>query len=212
MTHGFDKDYWQAHWAERLADDEGTTLPPHPYLERELIGIDPGTALDAGCGEGAEAIWLAEQGWQVTGVDISRAALDRAARAARSAGHGRIEWVEADLTAWEPEGRFELVTSHYAHAAIPQLDLYDRLAEWVAPGGTLLVVGHQHTHGGDGHDHESHEGQPPPEAEVSASAITARLAPEEWEIVTVAELVRSVDEHAGLPVELHDVVVRATRR
>lgn len=223
MTHDFDKDYWQAHWAQRLVHGEGEPVPPHPYLERELAGLEPGTALDAGCGEGAEAIWLSARGWQVTGVDISGAALARAAEhEERSVGQRRIEWVEADLTAWRPERRFDLVASHYAHAAIPQLDLYDRLSDWVAPGGTLLVVGHRHAHGdqahgdqahGDqGHDRESHEGQPPPEAEVSAAAITARLDAGTWEVVTVEELVRSVGAHAGLPVELHDVVVRATRR
>lgn len=213
VTHDFDRDYWHTHWTERLAHDEGRPVPPSPYLERELAGLEPGTALDAGCGEGAEAIWLAAQGWQVTGVDISRAALDRASEyEARSAAQGRVEWVEADLSSWEPARRFDLVTSHYAHAAIPQLDLYDRLAGWVAPGGTLLLVGHLHAHSDEDHGHESHEGQPPPEAEVTAAAVTARLDAESWEIVTVDELVRSVGERAGLRVELHDVVVRATRR
>ena len=106
-------------------------------------GLVPGTALDAGCGAGAEAIWLASRGWQVTAADISSEALARAAeRAAAAGGRPCVEWVEADLSVWEPGTRFDLVTTHYAHPAMPQLEFYDRIAEWVAPGGTLLIVGH----------------------------------------------------------------------
>ena len=56
-----------------------------------------------------------------------------------------MEWVEADLGVWDPGTRFDLVTTHYAHPAMPQLDFYERIAGWVAPGGTLLVVGHART-------------------------------------------------------------------
>ncbi|MEK8108387.1 class I SAM-dependent methyltransferase [Micromonospora sp. M12] len=72
--------------------------------------------MDAGCGTGAEAIWLASHGWQVTAVDISSEALARAAvRAEGSAVSDRVRWVEADLTTWAPKTRFDLVTTHYAH-------------------------------------------------------------------------------------------------
>jgi SAM-dependent methyltransferase len=213
MTHDFDKDYWQAHWSQRPAGDDERSIPPHPHLERELAGLRPGTALDAGCGEGAEAIWLASRAWQVTAADISREALARAAEhEARGGAHTHIEWVEADLSVWEPGRRFDLVTSHYAHAAIPQLELYDRLAGWVAPGGTLLLVGHLHAQHGERHHHEDREGQPPPEATVTAATITDRLAAPVWDVVTADELARTMTGPGGRPVELHDVVVRATRR
>jgi SAM-dependent methyltransferase len=184
--------------------------PPNPYLAREASGLVPGTALDAGCGAGAEAIWLASHGWQVTAADISTEALARAAdRAATSGAPERVQWVEADLSVWDPGTQFDLVTTHYAHPAMPQLEFYDRIAEWVAPGGTLLVVGHMHTHSatGDGHGH-----QPPAEASATAAAVTARLDDTEWEIVTAEERHRTLAGHGGREVPLHDVVVRATRR
>jgi 2-polyprenyl-3-methyl-5-hydroxy-6-metoxy-1,4-benzoquinol methylase len=96
-THGrtpagaqFDRSYWEAHWSGR---GSGRDLPVTPYLPLETEGLPVGAALDAGCGEGAEAMWLADQGWQVTGVDISGSALDVAER--RSAERGLdadIDW------------------------------------------------------------------------------------------------------------------------
>ncbi len=202
MTNGFDKDYWESHWQQaRRAAHDGA---PHPYLAAETVGLVPGSALDAGCGEGAEAVWLAERGWHVTAVDLSSEALARAREhATDSAGFERVEWVEADLRVWEPDLRFDLVTTHYAHPAMPQLDFYERLADWVAPGGTLLVVGHLPTPDGATHGH----GHPPEEASVTVASITARLDTAEWDVVTADEHVRPVGNHT-----LHDVVVRATRR
>ena len=53
-----------------------------------------------------------------------------------------MQWVQADLSTWNPDARYDLVTTHYAHPAMPQLEFYDRIASWVAPGGTLLIAGH----------------------------------------------------------------------
>jgi SAM-dependent methyltransferase len=212
MTHGFDEDYWQRHWQDR---DGGSmaTAPPHPHLARELGGLSPGTALDAGCGAGAEALWLAEQGWQVTAADISAVALAHAAeRAAGSPAADRVRWVQADLGVWSPSAPFDLVTTHYAHPAMPQLDFYDRIAGWVAPGGTLLVVGHLHP-AAHGHGHApGHDHQPPAEASATAAAVTARLDPGTWDVVTAEEPQRSVPGPGGRARTLHDVVVRAVRR
>lgn len=127
MTHAFDKEYWEHHWDDRTS----RTVAANPYLVQETAGSTPGTALDAGCGAGAEAIWLAEQGWRVTGADISATALDAAAKQARSAGVD-VTWIEADLTTWNPTHRWDLVTTHYAHPSIPQLDFYRHIAQWVA--------------------------------------------------------------------------------
>ncbi|SEH03980.1 Methyltransferase domain-containing protein [Nonomuraea solani] len=194
----FDKDYWEQRWQQGSMGDH----PPNPYLARETGGLTPGTALDAGCGGGAEAIWLAARGWHVTAADISAEALARAAgHAAASGAAGRLRWVEADLGAWSPDTTFDLVMTHYAHPAMPQLEFYDRIAEWVAPGGTLLIVGHLHTHDATGH-------HPPAEASATAEGITARLDGTEWEVVTAEEHLRTMP---GRPVPLHDVVVRATR-
>jgi SAM-dependent methyltransferase len=203
--HEFDRAYWQQHWQDRTGGD----TPPNPYLAAELDGLAPGSALDAGCGEGAEALWLAGHGWQVTAADISAEALARAAdRAAASSVADRVRWVEADLVSWAPDTGFDLVTTHYAHPAMPQLDLYDRVAGWVAPGGTLLVVGHLHAAGGPQHGHGHH----PAEASVTAAAVVERLDPARWDVVTATEPERTLTGPGGRTVTLHDVVVRATRR
>ena len=80
----------------------------------------------------------------------------------------------------------------------------------MAPGGTLLIVGHLHTHSGAGDDH-GHGQQPPAEASATAAAVTARLDDTEWEIVTAAEPHRTLTGEGGREVILQDVVVRATR-
>lgn len=211
-VHTFDKAYWEQHWQYRQTGAPGSMVghPPNPYLIHETGDLTPGTALDAGCGAGAEAIWLAAAGWQVTAVDISHAALVHAAgRAAVESSPDaseRIQWVAADLLTWQPDTRFDLVTSHYAHAAMPQLDFYERIAAWVKPGGTLLIVGHHHLP-----DVTDHADAPPAEASVTASTIAARLEPAAWQIVTADECVREMPG-GGQMVTLHDVVVRATRR
>lgn len=201
MTHAFDKDYWQHHWDDRTSH----TVAANPYLVEETAGSTPGTVLDAGCGAGAEAIWLAEQGWRVTGADISATALDAAAKQAESA-RVDVTWIEADLTSWNPTERWDLVMTHYAHPSIPQLDFYRHIAQWVAPGGALLIVGHLH----DGAQHHSHDGEPPHEATVTAKDITA-LFDASWRIDTAAERSRTVGGTGVHSKTLSDAVVRVTR-
>ena len=212
--HAFDRAYWEEHYDERHPAGERAAAA-NPYVVRETAGLAPGTALDAGCGEGSEARWLAGRGWDVTATDIAAEALRRARSRETGAAPGRVRWVETDLETWEPAGRFDLVTTCYAHPVMPQLDFYGRLAGWVAPGGTLLVVGHGQGRGhghGHGHGHGSGEADgPPPEAIVTADAIAARFQAEEWEVVTAEETSRTVI-HGGGERMLQDVVVRATRR
>ena len=212
MTHGFDKEYWEEHWHQDRTAGPGSMSgnPPNPHLAAEAGHLVPGTALDAGCGAGAEAIWLAEHGWQVTAVDISAEALARAAgRTATGGAAQRVDWVEADLGGWDPGTQFDLVTTHYAHPAMPQLEFYDRIAGWVAPGGTLLIVGHLQAHGTPGGGHGHH---PPAEASVTAAAVSARLDDADWAVATAEERHRTLTGPGGREVALHDVVVRASRR
>ena len=228
MTHGFDRDYWESYWQRSAGRRPGPDMAPNPYLASATVGLVPGTALDAGCGEGAEARWLAAQGWRVTAVDISAEALARSRRAFRrecrerpgDVGRGRPDCVGAGPAA-------ALVTTHYAHPAMPQLAFYERLSSWVAPGGTLLIVGHLHdsdSHDSDSHDPDSHDpdshdpdstahghGYPPEEASVTAASVTARLDAAEWTVVIADEHVRTLADETGQTGTLHDVVVRATR-
>lgn len=218
MTQAFDKDYWESHWQQANGHAPGREIVPNPYLAREISNLAPGTALDAGCGEGAEAIWLATEGWQVTAADISTEALTRASERATEgcAAPESVQWVEADLSVWEPGTQFDLVTTHYAHPAMPQLAFYERISGWVAPGGTLLIVGHLHTSEAPGHghgqEHQGHGHNPPEEVSVTAASITVGLDATEWDIVTADEPIRTLMNRAGRTVQLDDVVVRATRR
>ncbi|UYN84463.1 MAG: methyltransferase domain-containing protein [Microcella sp.] len=194
----FDESYWRDHWTPAIAHQN--LLPVNPYVPAETAHLPRGTALDAGCGAGAEAIWLAEQGWAVTAADISRAALSRAQAHAVSADvDARIEWIETDLTRWVPQRTWDLVVTSYAHADIGQLAFYRRIASWVAPGGTVLIVGHGH----GGHVH-------PDDATVTLHAITRSFSEPEWRIESSCESTRVVTAGNAL-VTLRDVVVRARR-
>ncbi|MFA1543671.1 MFS transporter [Actinomadura monticuli] len=136
------KEFWDARYAER---DRIWSGDPNTALVREVTGTAPGAALDLGCGEGADAIWLARQGWRVTAVDISAVALERAARHAAEAGvAGRVDFQRHDLAASFPEGAFDLVSAQFLHspADLPRERVLRTAAAAVAPGGVLLIVGH----------------------------------------------------------------------
>jgi SAM-dependent methyltransferase len=218
MKQTFDKDYWESHWQEADEHASGQEVAPNPYLAREVSGLARGTALDAGCGEGAEAIWLATEGWQVTAADISAEVLARDSQRATTscAAPDHVQWVEADLSVWEPGQQFDLVTTHYAHPAMPQQAFYQRISRWVAPGGTLLIVGHLHTSEttayGHGQEPQGHGHSPPEQVSVTAASITAGFDATRWDIITADEPIRTLTDRAGRSIQLDDVVVRATRR
>lgn len=143
-----DEDFFEAAgWEERYAGDaQRWSGRPNPALVEEAGRLVPGTALDVGCGEGGDVIWLAQQGWQVTGADFSAAGLARAARHAETAGAAeRCDWWQVDAREFEAGGReFDLVTTHYLHPPDGRIvEITGRLAGAVAPGGHLLVVGHE---------------------------------------------------------------------
>ncbi len=118
-------------------------------VSRELVS---GAALDLASGEGADAIWLASQGWDVTAVDFAPAALERTLAAAREAGVAeRITCISADLTRWRPDSVFDLVTISFFHAPTHLREDAHRMA-WAATRGTLLVVGHDPRNHHEGHD------------------------------------------------------------
>ncbi|HEY5011897.1 MAG TPA: class I SAM-dependent methyltransferase [Acidimicrobiia bacterium] len=134
-------------WDERYGGDELVwSAEPNRFLVAEVEGLAPGRALDLACGEGRNAIWLAEHGWTVVGVDFSGAGLEKARRLAAARG-ASLRWRLADVTEYEPppEG-FDLVIVMYLHLPPgPRRTAFGRAAAAVAPGGTLLVVGHDIT-------------------------------------------------------------------
>ncbi|MEU4330174.1 class I SAM-dependent methyltransferase [Nonomuraea dietziae] len=208
MSEEFDRTYWEERYRGHAAVGGRR---PNPQLVAEAGDLPPGTALDAGCGEGADAVWLASRGWRVTAVDIAATALVRAREHAESLGAdlaSRIDWVEADLTSWTPaEERFDLVSTHYVHLAASREALFGRLAASVAPGGTLLIVGH---HPSDPHTTHSHG--PSPAVHFTAEEVAAGLDPGLWDIAVAEARSRSATAPDGHEMTMHDAVVRARRR
>jgi SAM-dependent methyltransferase len=140
----FGRDYWEDRYGAPGLTWSGN---PNPVLVAEASDLPTGRALDIGSGEGGDALWLARQGWQVTGVDIAQNALDKARIRLEEldpAAAARARWEQHDLAEWGPDPRsFDLVTSQFMHLPEPiRSRLFHDLAEAVAPGGTLLIVGH----------------------------------------------------------------------
>lgn len=208
MAEAFDRAFWEERYRGHAA---ARRRHPNPLLVVEAGELAPGNALDAGCGEGADAIWLASRGWRVTAVDIATTALLRAREHAETSGvevASRIVWVEADLTTWTPaEDRFDLVSAQYVHTAKPRETLIHRLTASVAPGGTLLIVGH---HPSERQTAGSHG--PAPEAQVTAEELAADLDPDRWEIAVAEARARSAAGHDGHELTIRDAVLRARKR
>lgn len=133
-------------WDERYrgeSDENMWSGEPNGALVAEVSSLRPGKAVDLGCGEGADAIWLATRGWEVTGVDISKVALERARKAADAAGV-EVEWISGDFVGHPPStGAYDLVTTHYPALLRANADeAVEAVLAGVAPGGTLLFVTH----------------------------------------------------------------------
>ncbi|MGH2859177.1 MAG: class I SAM-dependent methyltransferase [Solirubrobacteraceae bacterium] len=133
-------------WDERYSGNEDVwSGAPNPQLVTEVSKLTPGSALDVGCGEGGDVIWLAQKGWTVTGADFSKNGLARAARHAEQAGVAdTTDWWQVDARDFTAQGRsYDLVTTHFLHPRGGTiLDVVRRLCEAVTPAGHLLVVGH----------------------------------------------------------------------
>jgi SAM-dependent methyltransferase len=146
---GFAREDWNARYA---AKELLWTAEPNRLFALEMEGLEPGRALDLACGEGRNAVWLAERGWRLTAVDFSDVALEKARRLAASRGV-EVEWVVVDLLAFEPDPRsFDLVALLYLQLPHEELErAVAAAAEAVAPGGTLIVLGHDTRNLTEGH-------------------------------------------------------------
>ncbi|HET6382932.1 MAG TPA: class I SAM-dependent methyltransferase [Armatimonadota bacterium] len=207
MKDRSNKAFWDEIYRSREALWSGN---PNLQLVAETSDLAPGAALDAGCGEGADAIWLAERGWRVTAVDVSSVALDRA-RAVRVGDEvaQRIEWRQKDLLAWTPPpDTYDLVSSQFIHLTPePRALLFRRLAASVKRGGTLLIVGHHPS------DLQTTARRPPgPELLYTAAEVAALVEPDRWDIIVEDSRGRTVTDPAGQPITVHDSVFRARRR
>jgi SAM-dependent methyltransferase len=206
----FDESFWDERYRQHGEHASVWSGEPNAQLVAEVVDLTPGSALDVGAGEGADAAWLARRGWRVTAVDISSVALARAAAAVQDEPEtaARITWQHQDLTASPPPaGTFDLVSAQFLHLPAPQRDaVYSRLAASVAPGGTLLIVGHHPS------DLDTSVRRPStPGLLFTAEEIAAGLDPHEWEIVTCTARPRATSDSEGAPVTVQDAVLRARR-
>jgi SAM-dependent methyltransferase len=199
-------------WNQRYADSELVwSAAPNIWVEQLTQDLPPGKALDIAAGEGRNALWLAARGWHVTAVDFSAVALQRAAslaedRLGRDAG--RLVTLEADVESWVPPARsFDLVLVVYLHLPRQQRSaIMGAAAQAVAPGGTLLVVGHDLENLTAGHG-----GPQDPLVLYRPSDLVADIEPAELIVVRGETVVRSLTDGQGQPAEALDALVLARR-
>lgn len=201
------KQHWEEHYAERKRVWSGRANVRLVEVASELA---PGIALDLGCGEGGDAMWLAERGWRVVAVDISDTALVRAAEDARTRGVGdRIDFQQHDLSSSFPDGSFDLVSAQFLHSMLPldRTAIFAKAAQSVRPGGVLLIV--------------DHSGPPPWASKLDHhhtfmsidELLSALNLPEaEWERVRVETVGREVTDPEGHSTTWTDNVIVLRRR
>jgi SAM-dependent methyltransferase len=195
-------------WDERYRGDELVwSSTPNQFLVTEVDGLPPGQAVDLACGEGRNSIWLAEQGWRVTGVDFSSAGLAKAERFAALRGVD-VTWVESPVEHWtSPPGGFDLVVMLYLQLPQPARSAaLTTAASAVAPGGTLLVVAHDIDNLNRGYGG-------PPSADVlyRVDDVTDAAIGQGLTVLRADQAIRVVDTDEG-PRDAIDSVVRASRQ
>lgn len=202
--HTMDQQFWDDLYRTK---DQLWSGAPNGALVAEAADLPPGQALDIGCGEGGDALWLAGRGWLVTAIDISRVALDRAAAAA---GDAKVSWTHADLSTYTPPaGSFDLVTAMYPALLHTDEKSVRAMVAAVAPGGTLLVVGHDLSDWhADHHDHADPNFDP---ARYYQPGEIAELLDDSWTVLVneTRPRVSPAPEGTG---HINDVVLKARKQ
>ena len=189
-------------WDERHGSRHRTEPEePNRFLVATLRRATPGTALDVACGRGRNAVWLAEQGWAVTGIDWSPVALRLAAQ--RAAEHGvALRLVDADLLEWEPEDRYDLVCLLYLQVPAPERHaIWRKAASAVAPGGRVLIIGH------DARNLEEGYGGPSSATVLYTAAEAAGVVGEHLVVARAETLVRPVEVEDGVRHAIDNLVL-----
>ncbi|WP_029115124.1 cyclopropane-fatty-acyl-phospholipid synthase family protein [Mycobacterium sp. URHB0044] len=207
-THDSDvQAYWEGHYGERDRVWSGRVNVQLASIVRDLT---PGRALDLGCGEGGDAVWLAERGWHVMAVDVSETALQRAAGEAQARGVlDRIEFQQHDLSDSFPDGEFDLVSAQFLHSTVrlERPAILRRAARAVVPGGLLVIVDHAAPPPGAAKVLQDH---PFPGAdEVLAELDLPSL---EWDRVRVETVDREATDREGRSFTVRDNVMVHRRR
>ncbi|MDX3133970.1 class I SAM-dependent methyltransferase [Streptomyces europaeiscabiei] len=197
----------RAEWDNRYADRQQLwSGRPNGALVAEVAGLTPGRVLDVGCGEGADAVWLARGGWDVTALEVSGVALERAAGHARDAGV-TVHWIHAALAeAGLLPGSFDLVSAQYpALLRTPDAAAERALLAAVAPGGVLLLVHHA------GMDtQQPHEGGFDP-ADYVWPSMVADLLNDDWEVQVDEQRPRVAPDGGAGAHHTDDLVLRVRR-
>lgn len=198
-----------AEWDARYgtATDRMWSGNPNPVLVDETAALTPGTALEVGCGEGADALWLAARGWKVTGIDISSVAIERAAAQGKLQDL-QVDWQQVDLLEeGAPRGPYDLVAAHFMHLpSALRRKLYGQLAGAVSAGGTLLIVGH---HPSDVHTSANRPDLP--DMFFTAEELAADLDPAAWEILVTDARPRRAKDPQGHEITIRDAVLVARK-
>lgn len=179
----------------------------NPVLADEAGDLPPGAALDVGCGQGGDALWLARRGWQVTAVDISGAAVQRVTDQARKEGlHERVRPERHDLAESLPTGSWDLISAQYLHTTfeLPKARILHELAGRLHPGGTLLLVDHASVAPWSWNQDATH---PSPEETLDE----LELDPSKWETVACEARRRTATGPQGQIAEVTDNVIRVRR-
>ena len=204
--------HWESRYASRSAVWSGAA---NASLVEAVADLEVGSALDLGCGEGGDVIWLARRGWAATGVDLSPTAVRRATEAARAAGLDihRASFVAADLATWESEETYDLVTASFLQSMVelPRTKILRRAAERVAQGGHLLIVSHAAPPPwaaatfAEKHAHRSHF--PTPASEL----VDLALDDDSWTVLIAEVRARRATGPDGEDATLDDTVVMLRR-
>lgn len=205
-------------WEERYAGAERVWSGAVNQTMADVVSeLTPGRALDLGCGEGGDAIWLADHGWRTTAVDISPTAIERAQAAASDLGltEEQVQFEAADLSTWTDETEYDLVTASFLHSpvALSRTDILRGVAQRIVPGGHLLVIAHAAPPPWSRHRHRHERGEtsrgefPTPQEQIAELA----LAPDEWMPVLAEVRRRDTVGPDGQQALLDDTVVLLRR-
>ncbi|KAB1643478.1 FAD-dependent oxidoreductase [Gulosibacter chungangensis] len=220
-------EYWDDRYSQQAAMWSGR---PNAALVSVVGDLTPGTALDLGCGEGADVLWLAQQGWDALGLDISTVAVERATAAADALVEisGRAQFRQADLSelvafeglaTFEGSARFDLVTASFLHSTVelPRAEILRRASGLVDEGGHLLIITHaapppwfaggeqrENYHSGEGHHHSFLT----PQEEIEALALDCAA----WRVVLAETRTRAAKDPDGNSAVLEDGVVLLQRK
>lgn len=209
MTEHDTAKFWESRYTER---DQIWSGKANHALVTAVVDFEPGRALDLGCGEGGDSVWLAERGWQVTAVDVAPTAISRARELATRTrvADGRITWLVEDLSSWHPPDSYDLVTACFLHSSVefPRTTVLQRAASAVAPGGHLLIVGHASPPPWARADHHAHHHFFSPAEELAS----LQLHEDEWEVVVDEIRTRAAIGPNGEHANLDDTVLLVRRR